>query len=241
MFFNPPWNASLKTCIGDLFLDMIDRHFPKGSPMHKYINRHCVKVSYCTTRNIKAHISAHNRRILNNHIGKQGKSTAGCNCRSGESRLKAMNKKQNKPLDTPAPDWFSPDCPVNGTCLTESVIYSASVSTENSTKEYIGLSCNSFKSRYSGHVDSFRHRNRGQTTLSSYLWDLDDKKTKFSLEWRIRKRATTYKPGASYCDLCITEKVAIMLADPKKSLNMRSEVLEMCRHRHQFKLGNMKE
>ena len=75
---------------------------------------------------------------------------------------------------------------------------------------------------------------------SLWNWDMEDKEVDYDIKWKIRKKAMMYKPGASYCDLCISEKVEILLANPKSSLNKRTEILEKCRHRHRFKLGNIK-
>ena len=240
IYFNPPWNAALKTNIGQLFLKLLDKHFPKGHPLHKYINRHCVKVSYSCTRNIKTYISAHNRKVMQEK-NEDNTNVMKCNCRKGESRLKTLNRTLGKPLDTPPPGWFSMECPVDNACKTESVIYSATVNTDNGLKEYIGLTSNAFKQRYGKHTDSFRWRSKGQTTLSTHIWDLEDRKVKYELLWKIRSKATSYRPGAGFCNLCISEKMAILLADPRKSLNKRSEILEMCRHRARFKLCNIEE
>ena len=138
----------------------------------------------------------------------------------------------------PPPNWLSKDCPLDGACLTESIVYSANITTENSSKRYIGSTSNSFKSRYNGHTDSFRHRDSRSTTLSSYIWDLEDKNTKYNLNWSVMKKATPYKPGSSFCGLCISEKVEILLAN--QALNKRSEILEMCRHRFKWKMKNFK-
>ena len=43
-------------------------------------------------------------------------------------------------------------------------------------------------------------------------------------------------PGARFCDVCLTEKTYIMLADKKESLNVRSEILNKCRHMAKFTL-----
>ena len=241
VYFNPPWNAALETNIGEYFLGLLDKHFPKKHPLHKYINRNCVKVSYSCTRSIKTYIAAHNRKVMQEKLNEDTNIDKKCNCRKGESRLKTLNKAIGKPLDTPPPGWFSLRCPVDGACMNESVIYSATVSTNSTSKEYIGLSSNSFKQRYTKHTDSFRWRERGQTTLSSYIWKLEDKNADYKLDWKIKSKATAYRPGAGFCDLCISEKTAILLADPKRSLNKRSEILEMCRHRARYKLGNLKQ
>ena len=64
LWFNPPWASNVKTNIGAEFLKLIDKHFPKGHPLHKVLNRYTVKVSYRTTPNIKKLIAAHNSKIL---------------------------------------------------------------------------------------------------------------------------------------------------------------------------------
>ena len=49
-----------------------------------------------------------------------------------------------------------------------------------------------------------------------------------------------YSAGAKYCDLCLTEKTIIMLADKKSCLNIRSEILRKCPHISKFTLGMVK-
>ena len=48
--------------------------------------------------------------------------------------------------------------------------------------------------------------------------------------------AKPYRKGAHYCDLCLTEKVVIALADGSY-LNKRSEINSKCRHANEFKLS----
>ena len=68
-------------------------------------------------------------------------------------------------------DCRKEDCPVNGRCLTENVIYKASVETANDTKFYVGSTGLTFKNRYTKHKHSFRHeKNSNATTLSQYIW-----------------------------------------------------------------------
>ena len=40
IWFNPPWADNARIPIGHLFLEAIDRFFPKGHPLNKYYNRH---------------------------------------------------------------------------------------------------------------------------------------------------------------------------------------------------------
>ena len=59
-----PYNKNKKTCVAKEVLKLISKRFKKGSELGKLFNRSTVKVSYCTTRNIAQHISAHNNKIL---------------------------------------------------------------------------------------------------------------------------------------------------------------------------------
>ena len=54
-----------------------------------------------------------------------------------------------------------------------------------------------------------------------------------------RKQAHVYSEGAKYCDLCLTEKNIIMLAD-KNGINIQSEILRKCPHIRKFTLGIIK-
>ena len=79
LWFNPPWSSNVKTNIGAEFLKLIDKHFPKGHPLHKVLNRSTVKVSYRTTPNIKKIIAAHNSKILRN-LESESSNKKKCNC-----------------------------------------------------------------------------------------------------------------------------------------------------------------
>ena len=51
-------------------------------------------------------------------------------------------------------------CPVDGQCQTKSIIYQSTVTRHDNNKEetYVGLTENTFKSRYDGHTCSFRKK-----------------------------------------------------------------------------------
>ena len=78
IWFNPPWNDEVSTNIAKKFLAMLDRHFPKGSELHRYFNRNTIKVSYSSMPNMGSLISGHNKKILGATTGLE---TKGCNCR----------------------------------------------------------------------------------------------------------------------------------------------------------------
>ena len=64
LWYNPPYNASLKTDFGRQFLKLIKRHFPIGHKLHTLLNKNNVKLSYSTTKNMKRVIQNHNNKIL---------------------------------------------------------------------------------------------------------------------------------------------------------------------------------
>ena len=210
LWFNPPFSIGVQTGVAEKFLKLLDHHFPVGSKLHKFFNRNTVKVSYSTTKNMKAHIDQHNKTIINPKLD-EGK---GCNCRKPEN------------------------CPLNGECLQKSVIYQADVQVVGGKKmSYIGLTERTFKERYREHTGSFRHENQGhKTELSKYIWKLKNENKQFEIAWSIKSKAYAYQSGMKRCDLCLQEKTYIALADPKKTLNSRTEILAKCRHKRKFTL-----
>ena len=86
---------------GKKFLHLIEKHFPKNHRCHKIINKNTVKVSYSCMKNIENILKSHNKELLHQHQNSETKVIRQCNCRSKNS------------------------CPLNGKCLTESLVYSA--------------------------------------------------------------------------------------------------------------------
>jgi hypothetical protein len=130
--------------------------------------------------NIQGIIANHNKRIL----AKSQKATQNkqCNCR------------------VPA------ECPLSGKCLTESIIYQANVETNDGkpAETYVGLTANSFKTRYSNHKSTFNHANKKfSTELSSHIWSLKEKGINYKVSWKILKQANPYNKATDRCNLCI--------------------------------------
>ena len=102
IWFNPPFSVNVKTKVGNYFQNLIRKHFPPRHKFNKLFNRNTIKISYNRMPNIKAEIHKDNKKTLEeaqlNHP-----DTQLCNC---------TNKKQ---------------CPLNGQCLTESIVYQANI------------------------------------------------------------------------------------------------------------------
>ena len=159
-------------------------------------------------------IKQHNSRVLNEPTSHQEKS---CNCRNKNS------------------------CPLDGNCQVKNIVYKATVTTEQNYRIYYGTAEGEFKTRYNNHTNSFRHpKNINETELSKYIWQLNDKNIDFNLKWKIGAFTSPYKCGIRRCDLCLTEKLSIIRADPLIILNKRTELILKCRHRNKFTLARFK-
>ena len=129
---------------------------------------------------------------------------------------------QNTPNEIPSKTCnckFKQNCPVNGKCLTSSVIYEAILNINSGPKKgesysYIGLTKDTFKKRFTGHNYSFRHKTANQTTLSSLHHKLNDEGSEHSVEWKILEVAKPF--DGKKCNLCYREKWWI-LNNPAKT------------------------
>ena len=164
-----------------------------------------MKISYSALPNIKSALQRHNHKVLRTED--VNKRVALCNC----------TKRT---------------CPVNGKCLTKGVVYKATVTTSSDEKEYIGSSCDLFKSRYNNHLSSFKlPAKRKATAIASYVHELKDAGTDYNIRWEIiYKHGVSRRPEGRLCAICNLERFAIAMADKKKSLNKRSELTSKCQH-----------
>ena len=121
---------------------------------------------------------------------------------------------------------------LNRKCLTESLVYESKVKMQQDTKEYIGLTSNTFKTRYYAHSSSFNAPQRAHNTaLSTHIWKLKENNISCTMEWSIMKLAPAYNRKVRTCQLCLMEKTLISLADTKCTLNKRNEIISKCRNR----------
>ena len=113
--------------------------------------------------------------------------------------------------------------------------------TPKRTKKYIGLTEGPFKTRYTGHKQSFTNKNKEKATaLSKYVWD-NELQPAPSIKYEILKHARPLKPGARSCDLCLSEKVAIMnVKGDQTYLNKRTEIKKVCPHRTKHTLKQVR-
>ena len=166
-------------------------------------------------QNIQSVINNHNKKLLNQS---EKLKEEHCNCRNGRN-----------------------SCPLGGKCQTKSLVYKATVKIENSdeNKQYLGLTSYPFKTRFNSHLYSFRSEKQAQNTgLSKFIWKLKSEQKNFDIKWEIAAIAPSYSTESKKCNLCLTEKTLILLASSNNSLNQRHEILNKCRHKNKFILGN---
>ena len=152
-------------------------------------------------------IAAQNKRLINQHDSPP--KTQPCNCRNTNF------------------------CPLSGNCREKNISYQATVRSNHSNMNYLGLCETDLKTRYYNHTHSFRNRSKWKATeLSQFVWECEDAGSTPSVHWKLVCRASSYKQGNDHCNLYLAEKFAILTADPKTTLNKRTESINKCRHRN---------
>ena len=126
------------------------------------------------------------------------------------------------------------DCPMNGLCNLDSLVYQAIIYPKediNDRKSYIGILSTKCKVRYGNHKFSFSHEHKkNQTVLSKHYWGSKNKGLTPDIQWSIWKRSNTPKSFDSWCNLCLEDKIHILLfPEPKKLFDKRSELIARCR------------
>ena len=117
----------------------------------------------------------------------------------------------------------------------------ATVKTDLKTETYVGLTMNQFKDRWKIHDDDFSDpARRTQTELSSYIWNLKDNGTPYTISWELVRRAQPFSPITRKCDLCIAEIMEIIYNPGLATLNKRNELFNHCRHRDKMLLVKRK-
>ena len=199
---------NVKTNIGKKFLALVRKHFDNSS-LKKIFNKNTVKVSYSCMPNMKNIINSHNKKMISTKYQTEERGKT-CNCRQ-------------KNL-----------CPLHGECLTEDIVYKATVQTQHERAEYIGIASGQFKTRYNNHTKSLKHQKyEKDTELSKYIWKKKTSNTDFNITWSIIKKSNTIMRKSGICNLCLDERIEILELKSKPNvitLNKRTELISKCRH-----------
>ena len=212
-WFCPPYSKNVQTNVGEEFLKIVDKNFSDTAcRLRPIFNRNRLKLSYSCMENMGTIIKKHNNKILRAPTTSE---PAGCKCRDKTK------------------------CPLPKRCETKALIYKATITSAGEQKNYIGLTSNTFKERYTQHKSDFNlEHKRFKTALSKYVWELKKANKKYNISWEVMKRASPYTPSSKKCNLCGWEKVLILSADrDKNNLNQRSEISNPCLHRKKWLLS----
>ena len=104
-------------------------------------------------------------------------------------------------------------CLLSGNFLTESVVYQATVTREDTAEEktYVEHTRGQFKARYNNHTNSFRNaKHKHATALSKYVWFLKESNVQHAMNWKIIKKCMSYSNKTKRCNLCLHEKFIII-------------------------------
>ena len=215
-WFNPPFDAGVKTNIGREFHKILETCFPANHKLKKIFNKNTVKLSYSCMPNFKSTLDMTNRKNMEKQEPLKTKTNLdkkpeNCNCR----------QKQN--------------CPLENQCLEKNIVYQATVTTKDGHETYVGVTENQFKTRFGNHKQSFSNRKYcNQTELSKYIWTLKDNSIDFKVKWKILQSATPYNNITKKCNLCTAEKYIILCKKDLASLNTKAELVNNCRHKSRF-------
>ena len=64
IWFNPPYSMNVKTNIGKIFLQLLEKHFPRHNDLHKIFNKNSVTVTYSCMGSVSSIIASHNHKVL---------------------------------------------------------------------------------------------------------------------------------------------------------------------------------
>ena len=188
IWFNPPYSKNVLTKVGNQFLKLINKHFPRHRKLYKLFNENNVTESYSCMPNIKNIINTHNKKIIN---PPKDNITRTCNC---------IRKHQ---------------CSLKEKCLTNNVLYKASITPNEEsckTKIYYGVSETAFKLRYANHKKTFNNiKYQTDTELSNEYWNIISANKTSNISWKILGTYKSYNQSSKRCLLCLNEKLAIAL------------------------------
>ena len=123
-------------------------------------------------------------------------------------------------------------CPLDRKCLTENLIYQATVAIPNQpVKKYVGLISSTFKARLAVHEQTFRVPAASQTSLSKFVRKLKSEGKDPQITWKLIDRGKPFSPISGVCQLCLKEKYYILYKPEMATLNSRNEIFNTCSHK----------
>ena len=85
-------------------------------------------------------------------------------------------------------------------------------------------------------MQSFKNiKKRNATEFSKIFWNAKESSFNPTINWKIINKVIPNKPRQKCCNLCLTEKLKILLAKQPTILNKRLELTGKCCHKNKLK------
>ena len=130
------------------------------------------------------------------------------------------------------------NCPLNGKCLSKSLVYEAEVKTDTENFRYIGLCEGDFKTRYNTHVILPQQKILKQHRSLEENMYTKNENIKHTVSWKTVQTTRARKCGLDRCNFCLADKFHILISKNNGLLNKRSELISKCRHINKHLLTN---
>lgn len=121
-------------------------------------------------------------------------------------------------------------CPLNSQCMTEGIIWKASIDSDGDVRCYFGSAWNNWKSCfYHDKMTLSNIKYKNCTSLSKYVWWLKNHHQNPTISWEIIVKAKSYNGKGDRCNLCLLETLIILkhLNNPNL-LNTRFKLMSIC-------------
>ena len=154
-----------------------------------------------------------------------------------------MNTRSGQNLACNSQGICNKGCIAKNLCEKRSVVYRATVHVNDThyyKRFYTGMTEGRLKERIGQHYTDFKYkRYSNSTTLSKFIWDLQESNSPFQIEWDILESKPAYKKGQKFCKLCVCEKKWISKLAGNDSLNSNNEFVSKCPHKWKFRLARI--
>ena len=77
-----------------------------------------------------------------------------------------------------------------------------------------------------------------ETELSKHIWNLKDHGLDNNVSWKIHKKASPFQCGSKLCNLCLSEEISLISADPETLRNTGTELISKRSQKIKFLLAN---
>ena len=131
------------------------------------------------------------------------------------SKFRQINCLNKQLIQTAYSDIHIYSIYLKGKCREKRIIYKATLTSDDNTKNYFGSYEIEFKACFYNSNQSFEYQRKSNVTeLSKAFWLNKCNGKSPQIDWKIVTRTTSYQPGGRAFMLCLSEKCAIFQTCP---------------------------